>query len=103
MYAMSIRIAMSGWVKYSKSPYPKHKMIWHCCSLQALISSLGWTYLDVRSALESQEVGRVKVSVNVPFVNCTKKWDSKQGKKVVQKQENADFVKMVSKQRHAVP
>lgn len=66
-------------------------------SLQALVSSLGWTYLDVRSALENEEVGRVRMSVNVPFVNCTKKYDSKQGKKVVQKQDNPDFVKMVRK------
>ncbi|KAL3149922.1 hypothetical protein ABBQ38_013286 [Trebouxia sp. C0009 RCD-2024] len=64
---------------------------------RALVSSLGWTYLDVRSALENEEVGRVRMSVNVPFVNCTKKWDSKQGKKVVQKQDNPDFVKMVEK------
>ena len=64
--------------------------------LQALISSLGWTYLDVRSTLETEDVGKVRVAVNVPFVNATKKWDSEQGKKVVKKEDNLDFVKQVS-------
>lgn len=63
--------------------------------MQALISSLGWTYLDVRSKLEAEEVGRVKVAVNIPFVNVTRKYDSEQQKKVINKADNPDFVKMV--------
>ena len=63
---------------------------------QALTSSLGWTYLDVRSALELEEVGRIKDSVNVPIVNATKKWDSEQQKKVVKKEDNPDFVKQAT-------
>ncbi len=63
--------------------------------LQALISSLGWTYLDVRSSLECEDVGRIKGSINVPMVNAVKKWDPEQQKKVVKKQDNPDFLKQV--------
>ena len=63
--------------------------------LQALVSSLGWTYLDVRSKLETEDVGKVKIAVNIPCVNCTKKWNSEQGKKVIQKEENEAFLDMV--------
>lgn len=63
---------------------------------QALTSSLGWKYLDVRSSLELEEVGRIKDSINVPMVNATKKWDSEQQKKVVKKEDNPDFVKQVT-------
>ena len=59
------------------------------------MSSLGWTYLDVRSQLEVQDVGRVKDSVNVPLVIATKRWDSEQQKKVVKKEDNLDFIKQV--------
>lgn len=64
-------------------------------SLQALTSTLGWTYLDVRSSLECEDVGKVKGSVNVPMVNATKKWDSEQQKKVVKKEDNPNFVQQV--------
>ncbi len=36
---------------------------------QCLFSSGGYTWLDVRSELEVDEVGKVKGSVNVPFVH----------------------------------
>ena len=64
-------------------------------SAQALVSSLGWTYLDVRSKLETEDVGKVRIAVNIPCVNCTKKWSSEQGKKVIQKEENEAFLDMV--------
>ena len=64
--------------------------------MQALVSSLGWTYLDVRSKLETEDVGKVRIAVNIPCVNCTKKWSSEQGKKVIQKEENEAFLAMVS-------
>lgn len=64
---------------------------------RALVSSLGWTYLDVRSKLETEDVGKVKIAVNIPCVNCTKKWNSEQGKKVIQKEENEAFLDMVQK------
>ncbi len=63
--------------------------------MQALVSSLGWKYLDVRSTIECEDVGKIKESVNVPMVNATKKWDSEQQKKVVKKTDNPDFVKQV--------
>ena len=63
--------------------------------MQALISSLGWKYLDVRSSLECQDIGKVKDSINVPMVNAVKKWDPEQQKKVVKKEDNPDFLKQV--------
>lgn len=64
---------------------------------RALVSSLGWTYLDVRPSIEVEDVGKVKNSVNVPIVNATKKWDSEQQKKVVKKEDNPNFVAQVEK------
>ena len=64
--------------------------------MQALVSSLGWTYLDVRSSLECSDVGKIKDSVNIPIVNASKKWDPEQQKKVVKKEDNPDFVKQVT-------
>ncbi|DBA86354.1 hypothetical protein WJX79_004408 [Trebouxia sp. C0005] len=64
---------------------------------RALISSLGWKYLDVRSSLECEDVGRIKDSINVPMVNAVKKWDPEQQKKVVKKEDNPDFLKQVEK------
>lgn len=63
---------------------------------QALVSSLGWTYLDVRPSIEVEDVGKVKNSVNVPIMNATKKWDSEQQKKVVKKEDNPNFVAQAS-------
>ena len=43
---------------------------WHAVSCpQCLFSNGGYTWLDVRSELENDEVGKVKGSVNVPFVH----------------------------------
>lgn len=50
--------------------------------VQALIAD-GYTYLDVRSALEVEDVGKIKFAVNIPFTICKKKYDAEQGKKVV--------------------
>jgi len=71
-------------------PVAKNRLL-----LQALISSLGWKYLDVRSTLECEDVGRIKDSINVPMVNAVKKWDPEQQKKVVKKEDNPDFLKQV--------
>ena len=73
----------------ARSPFAMPSLV------QALTSSLGWTYLDVRSQLEVQDVGRVKDSVNIPMVFATKKWDSDQQKKVVKKEDNTNFVRDV--------
>jgi hypothetical protein len=65
------------------------------CPAQCLYSNGGYTYLDVRSALEVDEVGKVKDSVNIPFVICTRVWDPEQQKKVIKKENNGEFVAQV--------
>ncbi len=62
---------------------------------QALFSDAGYTYLDVRPALEYEDVGRVKGSVNIPIMNSKKVYDPEQKKKVVQKEENPNFIEQV--------
>lgn len=42
----------------------------------------GYTYLDVRSTLENEEVGKVKGAVNVPFVLAKKVYSPQENKKV---------------------
>jgi len=64
---------------------------------RCLYSNGGYTYLDVRSALEVEEVGKVKDSVNIPFVICTRVYDAAEKKKVIKKENNADFVAQVQK------
>lgn len=63
--------------------------------LQCLYSNGGYTYLDVRSALEVEEVGKVKDSVNIPFVICTRVYDSAEKKKVIKKENNTEFIAQV--------
>jgi hypothetical protein len=63
--------------------------------VQCLYSNGGYTYLDVRSGLEVDEVGKVKDSVNIPFVICTRVWDPQEQKKVVKKENNVDFMAQV--------
>jgi len=57
----------------------------------------GYTYLDVRPALELDEVGKFKGGVNVGLYSSVRKWDSEKGEKVVTKEENPDFVSQVEK------
>ena len=64
--------------------------------LQALFSNFGYTYLDVRPSLELEEVGKVKGSVNVPIVNASRKYSSEKQKKVLQKEDNPNFIQEVS-------
>ncbi|KAK9816815.1 hypothetical protein WJX72_005336 [[Myrmecia] bisecta] len=64
---------------------------------RALFSSLGYTYLDVRPALEYEEVGRVKGSVNIPIKISKRVWNSEQKKKVIEKSDNENFVEQVKK------
>lgn len=63
----------------------------HLC-LQCLYSNGGYTYLDVRSSLEVEEVGKVKDSVNIPWVICSRVWDPQEQKKVIKKEDNTDFI-----------
>lgn len=62
---------------------------------QVLFSNDGYVWLDVRSELECDEVGKVKGSVNVPWINVSRVYDAKEGKKVVKKEQNTNFVKQV--------
>lgn len=51
----------------------------------------------MRSEFELEESGKVKGAVNVPFVKITRRYDSEKKERVIQKTDNADFVKMVEK------
>lgn len=64
---------------------------------RCLYSNGGYTYLDVRSALEVEEVGRVKDAVNIPYVICMRKYDPETREKKLVKQDNPDFLKQVEK------
>lgn len=66
--------------------------------MQTLFSDLGYTYLDVRPALELEEVGKVKGSVNVPIAHASRRYDSEQQKKVLKKEDNPDFIAQVGVQ-----
>jgi len=57
----------------------------------------GWTYLDVRSEFEVDESGKVKNSVNVPFVIIKRQFDPETKERVIKKTDNPDFIKMVEK------
>lgn len=64
--------------------------------MQALFSTFGYTYLDVRPSLELEEVGKVKGSVNVPIVHAKRKYSSEKQKKVLQKEDNPNFLQEVN-------
>lgn len=57
----------------------------------------GYTYVDVRPALELQEVGKVPESVNVPLYTSKRVYDKAVNKKVVKKEKNPDFLKTFQK------
>jgi hypothetical protein len=67
--------------------------------VQCLYSNGGYTYLDVRSALEVDEVGKVRDSVNIPWVLCSRVWDPQEQKKVIKKEDNPDFIAQVRQQQ----
>lgn len=60
-----------------------------------LYSEDGYTYLDVRPALEYEDVGRVKGSVNIPMMIAKRVYDPEQKKKVVKKEENPNWIEQV--------
>lgn len=49
---------------------------------QALFSSLGYTFLDVRSDLECEDQGRVRGSVHIPKVYAARVWSPEEQRKV---------------------
>ncbi|KAG1653867.1 hypothetical protein FOA52_007234 [Chlamydomonas sp. UWO 241] len=54
--------------------------------------SLGWTYVDVRPALEIEEVGKYKGAVAVPLKNMVKKYNNETNTKEYFKSDNPEFV-----------
>lgn len=59
---------------------------------QVLFSDGGYTYLDVRSALENEDLGKVRNSVNIPMVNSVRKYNAKEKKKVVKSTKNKKWM-----------
>eukprot|EP00199_Chlamydomonas_sp_CCMP681_P005380 CAMPEP_0119103788 /NCGR_PEP_ID=MMETSP1180-20130426/2158_1 /TAXON_ID=3052 ORGANISM="Chlamydomonas cf sp, Strain CCMP681" /NCGR_SAMPLE_ID=MMETSP1180 /ASSEMBLY_ACC=CAM_ASM_000741 /LENGTH=237 /DNA_ID=CAMNT_0007088379 /DNA_START=38 /DNA_END=751 /DNA_ORIENTATION=- len=64
---------------------------------RALFSNGGYTYLDVRAALECQDIGKVRDSVNIPWVICKWVYNAEKREKNVVKEDNPDFLKQVEK------
>lgn len=62
---------------------------------RVLFSTLGYVYLDVRPALEYEDAGKVRGSVNIPLMNSKKVF--KDGKVSFEKTSNPDFIKTVRK------
>lgn len=52
-------------------------------------------YLDVRPTLELDAVGKFRGCVNIPIMDARWVWDAAQGKKVVQKEDNLEFIAQV--------
>jgi 2,4-dienoyl-CoA reductase-like NADH-dependent reductase (Old Yellow Enzyme family) len=63
--------------------------------LQALYSNGGYTYLDVRTQLEVEEVGKIKDSVNIPLMLASRKYDPETREKKLVKEQNTDFIRQV--------
>jgi len=64
---------------------------------RCLISNLGYTWVDVRPALECEEVGKCPLAVNIPLVNSKRVWNSEERKKVLVKEDNDKFLQMIQK------
>jgi hypothetical protein len=52
-------------------------------------------YLDVRPTLELDAVGKFRGCVNIPIMDARWVWDAEQGKKVVEKEDNLEFIAQV--------
>lgn len=64
---------------------------------RCLFSNGGYTYLDVRPALELDLVGKMKECVNVPMMNSTQKFNSETRKKDITKTPNPKFMETILK------
>lgn len=65
---------------------------------RVLFSEGGYTYLDVRPALEFEDIGKVVGSVNIPLYVSTRKYDTEAKKKrVVKKDKVEDWIQKVEK------
>lgn len=66
-----------------------------CALLQALYSNGGYTYLDVRTTLEVDEVGKIKDAVNIPFMLASRRYDPETREKKLVKEQNTEFIRQV--------
>lgn len=64
---------------------------------RVLYSDMGYTYLDVRPALELEAAGKFKGCVNVPLVNAKWRYDPELKKKVLEKEDNPQFMDLIKK------
>ena len=87
------QISQQAWKPLHVGVYRLSCMVWTCA--EQVLYETGYTYLDVRPELECDLVGKFKGSVNIPIMHATRKWSPEEQKKVVEKTENPDFVKMV--------
>lgn len=62
---------------------------------RVLFTEAGYTYLDVRPALELEEVGKVRGCVNIPIVNSKWVYNPEERKKTIVKEDNPAFVEQV--------
>jgi hypothetical protein len=62
---------------------------------QCLVEKGGYVYLDVRPTLELDAVGKFRGCVNIPIMDARWVWDAEQGKKVVEKEDNLEFIAQV--------
>jgi len=80
----------------TKEAFPD-KAIANAEEARVLFSEAGYTYLDVRPALELDQVGKVKGCVNIPIVNSKFVYNSEDRKKTVEKTPNENFLEQVKK------
>lgn len=65
------------------------------CSVQCLIQEAGYVYLDVRSELANDMIGKVPGSVNIPIVKAKRRFDSELKDNVVETEDLPDFIERV--------
>ncbi|KAG1654888.1 hypothetical protein FOA52_006532 [Chlamydomonas sp. UWO 241] len=62
-----------------------------------VLLSLGYAFLDVRSALDVDYTGKLRECVHIPYQVATRRWDSDEGKTVVTTSVNEAFLGEVAK------
>eukprot|EP00955_Chlamydomonas_euryale_P092873 364743-Chlamydomonas_euryale.AAC.72 len=60
-----------------------------------VLLNIGYIFLDVRTDLETEQSGKLRNCVHVPFRIAKKRWDSDQGKSVVTVSDNENFLRDV--------
>eukprot|EP00884_Botryococcus_braunii_P010219 jgi/Botrbrau1/19199/Bobra.0077s0102.1 len=85
------------WSPFCRTPPSLTRPLQTVEEARVLFSEDGYTYLDVRPALELEEVGKVKDSVNIPLYNSVRKFNSETRQKEVVKTENEKFKEQIEK------